>query len=272
MAKKKTPPNSTADSVTSMKSQNLYHLSLVCFSFSLILFVSTYNLIANHGGAAAVLDFDATTAVREPMECFPRGGGPPTSTKTKNDKKHNDFHGELLIGYNILHHTLYKESQLKYLHWLRDATFRGPKGSLKSVLTTIYSTSQARTAELETLMEHHSPAIILTEAPKSAMGDSIQEDVEKSSTQELVPLPFVSSSMGGASSKSNQKHLQWGIRFVFIQAQATRMVVALATSLRKFEENEERKQWLTDIASEYESIRETLVECVLSNLGKESWS
>lgn len=189
---------------------------------------------------------------------------------------------DLLVGYKILHDTLRKESQLKYLHWLRDATFNGPKGSLKTIMTRIYTTSQKLSGELEDLWEEYQPRILIEQAPVSPMGDSIQADVEKSSTSELVPLPSLplllftastasSSAASSSSSDSDLQRLQWGIRFVFIQAQATRMVVALSTSLKKFETNQQRKQWLTELAKEFESIRESLVEYVLRNLDEGAW-
>lgn len=253
----------TTDALASMNAQNLYHLSLVCFSISLILFVSTYQMITNNGGTTAVFGFPEASLPKQPsipVE-WPVAEIP---SATSNDKSSLE-HDELLIGYKLLHHTLKKESQLKYLHWLRNASFRGPKGSLKSVLTTVYQTSQTRLQELEELFVDQSPEILLKDAPKSAMGDSLQDDVEKSSTGELVPLPFSS------SSSSSLPHLEWGVRFGFIQAQATRMVVALSTSLLKFETNEDRKQWLIQLADEFEGIRETLVESTVSNLGEDSW-
>jgi hypothetical protein len=252
--------------LTSINAQNLFNLSLVCFSISLILFVSTYSMITNNGDGAALFGSIATTTAAT-----------ITTVPNNNNKNNVEQHGELLVGYKILHHTLKKESQLKYLHWLRDATFRGPKGSLKTLLTTIYTTSQTRTNELEQNLFGLYPVVALHETPASAMGDSIQDDVEKSSTAELIPLPSLSSSSSSSSPSSSSKtnttpYLEWGVRFVFIQAQATRMVVALATSLKKFEQNAERKQWLTELADEYEAIRESLVDNMLLNLGNGSWT
>lgn len=162
---------------------------------------------------------------------------------------------EMIIGYKILHHTLRKESQLKYLHWLRKATLKGPKGPLKNVMTTIYRTSEARIQEFDELLQYRFPPINIREAPPSKMGDSIQWEVESSSKAELIPLPFRSSSPS-----------DWGVRFLLIQAQATRMVVALSTSLKKFETNPDRLEWLTTLETEYELIRERIVELVGNKL------
>jgi len=199
----------------------------MCFSLSLILFVATYNIVA-YG-----VDIDSRQTIESSNQ-------------------------ELLVGYKMLHHTLKKEAQLKYLHWLREATFRGPKGSLKSVMTTIYKTSKSRKGELEALWKEYEPIILLQDAPYSAMSDSIQDDVEKASLGELIRLPSIK--------KKGVPRLEWGVRFMFIQAQATRIIVALSTSLKKLEENEERKQWLTNLADEYEGIRESVVDFIVLNL------
>ena len=68
-----------------------------------------------------------------------------------DEQKKLQEYKETLIGYKILHYTLEKESQLKYLHWLRYVTFRGPDDELKEIMTTIYNTSEERTTELERL-------------------------------------------------------------------------------------------------------------------------
>mmetsp|Transcript_19553 Transcript_19553/g.45572 ORF Transcript_19553/g.45572 Transcript_19553/m.45572 type:complete len:269 (+) Transcript_19553:226-1032(+) len=253
---------SSKEALTSMKAKNLYHLSLVCFSFSLLLFVGTYNLIATSC-------LTATVAPLGDDSCLPHGPIPGS-----NDGD-DDRHKELLIGYSILHDTLKKESQLRYLHWLQGATFRGPKGSLKTILTKTYRTSQTRRTELTGLFRDQEPVIELRDAPNSAMGDSIQKDVEKSSAGELVTFPSLLPPSGDRSSSSSSSSsngvVKWGIRFALIQAQATRMVVALSTSLMRFEENEVRKRWLSELAEEFEAIRESIVDSILENLGDQSF-
>ena len=165
---------------------------------------------------------------------------------------------ETLIGYKILHHTLEKESQLKYLHWLRYVTFRGPEDEVKEIMTTIYNTSKKRMIELERLWKiPYDPIIQIENTPISLIGDSIQADVEYSSTIEMLSISMPSSSSSSSTTKSPWK--TWDIRFFFIQAQATRMVSGVATSIRKFERNDERRKWLIELAEEYENIREDLV-------------
>ena len=212
----------------------LFCLSLLFFSLSLLSFAGT---LVQRNRVESCAESGASAS-----SCACLVGPPPPSS-----------HTELLVGYKILHHTLSKESQLKYLHWLRGATLRGPEGSLKAIMSVIYETSGDRLSELEDLFRDEHPAISIGEAPVSAIGDSIQNEVEASSTAELVPLPFLS---------PTASREEWGVRFLLVQAQATRMVVALATSLRKLEKSEARKQWLAGLAAEYEAIREDLVECV----------
>ena len=171
-----------------------------------------------------------------------------------------------MYSYKILHHTLKKESQLKYLHLLRQVLiYRGrPLGAIDGIMAVIYDTSRVRAKELEILFdEPYVPRITLRDAPQSAIGDSIQNDVEKSSLHELVLSPFLFpfvSKTTSSSSSSDLKSENWIVRFIFIQAQATRMVVALSASLIKFETNQVRKNWLTKLSAEYETIRETLIE------------
>jgi hypothetical protein len=54
----------------------------------------------------------------------------------------------------------------------------------------------------------------------------------------------------------------FGIRFILLQAQATRMVAAIAMAAAELEPNPRRKKWLTDLAAEYEAIRDELVVIV----------
>ena len=135
------------------------------------------------------------------------------------------------------------------MHRLRQATFRGPSGVLKDIMTNIYNTSKERKNQLENLWaEPYYPIIGISHAPKSMIGDAIQSDVERSATFEMLS-PFLSIK---ASSS-------WDVRFILLQAQATRMISAVATSIRKFERNGERRKWLEELAMEYENMREDLI-------------
>jgi len=224
-----------------------FRLSLLLFLLSFILFVTTYLMINISGGDDALI-YDRHDEV-ERRTCS-------VLEKNEEEEKEQQQHKDLLIGYKILYHTLEKESQLKYLHLLREATFRRSEEELTGIMKTIYGTSKKRTNELEKLWKFpHEPIIQIKDTPKSQIGDSIQSDVERTSTMEMISL-----SLPSRSTKLNkQLWSTWDIRFILIQAQATRMVSAVATSIRKFEPNEERKKWLTELAEEYEMIRENLI-------------
>jgi len=165
--------------------------------------------------------------------------------KEKNNTEESDF-DEMLTGYKILHHTLGKEAQLQYLHWLRDATFRWPTGEFKRLFTQIHQLSKDRRKELESLFEME-PKISLAEAPKSKIGDAIQGAAEWSGTVELISPLYEKT---------------FDIRFVFLQAQATRMISAIASSIQDLEQNPKRALWLLETAKEYEDIREQLIRAM----------
>ncbi|OEU23033.1 hypothetical protein FRACYDRAFT_233200 [Fragilariopsis cylindrus CCMP1102] len=182
------------------------------------------------------------------------------SNKDEYEEQKLQEYKETLIGYKILHHTLEKESQLKYLHWLRYVTFRGPEDETKEIMTTIYNTSKKRMIELERLWKiPYDPIIQIENTPISLIGDSIQADVEYSSTIEMLSISISMPSSSSSSSTTKSPWKIWDIRFFLIQAQATRMVSGVATSIRKFERNDERRKWLIELAEEYENIREDLV-------------
>ena len=50
------------------------------------------------------------------------------------------------------------------------------------------------------------------------------------------------------------------IRFLFLQAQATRMVSVMAAQVAKVDPNPERKAWLNEVSSQYEKFRNELVD------------
>ena len=54
----------------------------------------------------------------------------------------------------------------------------------------------------------------------------------------------------------------FGIRFVLLQAQATRMVAAISEAAAGMETLSKRRAWLTSVAAEYEGFREELIDVV----------
>ena len=166
------------------------------------------------------------------------------SASSKNKASSRTSHEDLLAGYKILHHTLTKEAQLQQLHWFRNVTFRGPTGELQRLMTLMHRTSGARRKELHMLFQLP-PVIVLSEAPVTVMGDAIQGRAERQGMKELL------FSEGTFNS-----------RFVLLQAQATRMVAAVALSVEEKDTQPERKKWLRELANEFEGIRNELV-CAL---------
>ncbi len=55
---------------------------------------------------------------------------------------------------------------------------------------------------------------------------------------------------------------EFDVRFVVLQAQATRMVAAMARANARFDSNAERKAWLSGLATEYEGYRDELIEII----------
>merc|ERR1712176_819225 len=93
------------------------------------------------------------------------------------------------------------------------------------------------------------PNITIAHAPLSKIGDSITGAAKWSGTYEMMrPLPGES----------------WDVRFMLLQAMATRMVAAISSSTANIDPNPERSRWLHDVSDEYENIREQLVKAMES--------
>jgi predicted O-methyltransferase YrrM len=102
-------------------------------------------------------------------------------------------------------------------------------------------TSKQRLEELEELRVL-SPDVSAEPDPTHEIGRLITSHATTAGRGEMVEI-------GGS----------FGVRFVFLQAQATRMVYAIATAGAEIEPNQQRAQWLTTLAAEYEGYRDELV-------------
>jgi hypothetical protein len=156
-------------------------------------------------------------------------------------------HANLLIGYKILRHTLKQEGDLNLLKKLRQATFRSPPKEVGHLMTTIASTSRLRGKELDRLWREELPVIDTSLTPLSDIGDAIQNTAEAMGSKEM--LTFLGSTKEA-----------WSARFLLLQAQATRMVAAMALSLAERDPNPQRRAWLEALAVEYETLRDQIVE------------
>ena len=150
---------------------------------------------------------------------------------------------QLRIGYSLLESTLSAESHVKYLGWLRDVEFQRPLPEVEKLLKAISELSAKRAAELPELRKL-SP-VATGKPPPSPIGDAIQAAAEKAGTREML---FPDG--------------QFAMRFVFLQAQATRMATVIAQQTAKLDPNAERSAWLTKVAKEFEDLRERLVHSV----------
>ena len=54
----------------------------------------------------------------------------------------------------------------------------------------------------------------------------------------------------------------FNIRFLFLQAQATRMIAVIAVETADLDPNEKRSKWLRKLAKEFEGLRDDLVKSV----------
>ncbi len=164
----------------------------------------------------------------------PTDVGAESSTQSRDD---------LLIGYNLLSEALSAEGHLKYLLWLREVTLQGPAKEVERLMTTIYEASDKRTGELEKLRKLSPEAT--AKPPPSPIGNAIQAAAQWDGTKEML---FPDG--------------EFGMRFVFLQAQATRMISVIAEQTAKIDPNAERKKWLDTVGKEFEGYREQLVKAV----------
>lgn len=152
-------------------------------------------------------------------------------------------HGELLTGYHLLASSIGAETNLEYLLWLRELALQGPEAEVKRLVEEIAEASKKRMSELEE-MRRLSPAAT-DDPPPSPLGDAITAAAKWEGTKEML---FPDG--------------QFGMRFVFLQAQATRMITVIAEQTAKVDPNERRQKWLADVAKQYADFREQLVKAV----------
>jgi hypothetical protein len=154
-------------------------------------------------------------------------------------------HEDLLMGYGILADTLSDESHLRALKLLKKVTFRGPVEEVGKAMDVLAKASKQRKNELEDLRKL-APDVTGEPATHSPIGDAITAVAKDVGTHEMLDRD-------GA----------FNLRFMLLQAQATRMVSAIATAIAEHEPNAERKKWLGAVASEYEGYRNQIVDVIL---------
>ncbi|MGH0030561.1 MAG: hypothetical protein ACQGVC_12270 [Myxococcota bacterium] len=172
----------------------------------------------------ALLGCDALAA-REPAP-----GGPP-------DRE------DLRIGYQLLADTLADESRLRLLKLFKTITFRGPVEEVGATMDTLARASKQRAKELAELREL-APDVTGRPAKSSPVGDAIQAVAKEAGKDEM---------MDGDG---------FNLRFMLLQAQATRMVAAMAEAIAVHDPNARRQAWLHEVAAEYEGHRDEIVAVI----------
>jgi hypothetical protein len=150
---------------------------------------------------------------------------------------------ELRVAYSLLAGSLGSEADMKWLLWLRELTLQGPAKEVERLMTALSEASRKREEELEQLRKLAPD--VSGEPPPSPIGNAIQSAAEWEGTKEML-FP----------------EGQFGTRFMFLQAQATRMISVIAAQAADIDPNAKRKQWAQSVSKEYAGYREDLVKAV----------
>jgi hypothetical protein len=150
-------------------------------------------------------------------------------------------HQDLLTGYDLLADVLSDESQLGALLLLKRLTLRAPVPEVAEIAKELAAASKQRSAQLEELRTLE-PDVSGEPAVRSPLGDAITAIAKEAGTDELL-----------------DRDLAFSLRFVLLQAQATRMVSAMATATAEADPNATRRAWLGEVAAEYEGYREEII-------------
>jgi hypothetical protein len=167
--------------------------------------------------------------------CSPESGSEDKGKMT--EKSHQD----LLVGYSLLSDVLADESKLRLLEVFKKLTLDAPNDAIGDIMSKLSETSDKRAEELEKL-RGLVPDVSRKPKDTSPVGDAINDVAKDLGQSDMM------SRKGG-----------FDVRFVLIQAQATRMVAAMATAIARFEPREDRKRWLRRLAHEYEGYRAQLI-------------
>ena len=150
---------------------------------------------------------------------------------------------DLEMGYSLLESSLGDETDLKWLLLMRKLTLNKPPAEIASIMERISETSKARAAEISRLRRLDPD--VSENPPSSPVGNAIQASAKAMGMHEMV---FPDG--------------EFNIRFLFLQAQATRMIAVIAAETAELDPNEERSAWLRKVSKEFESLRDELVESV----------
>lgn len=155
---------------------------------------------------------------------------------------HAGPHADLLIGYELLQETLGTEGGLGLLRVFKKITFHPAADDIQDFMKKIGHASRERGKELEKLRKLPPD---VSAKPPPGIGDAIQSAVTEAGKHDTL-----------------HPDGSFSVRFVFLQAQATRMVNVIASQTAAIESNAERRKWLTTVAAEYEGYHDELIEIV----------
>ena len=159
----------------------------------------------------------------------------PSPTLAAEDRK------SLEIAFELLESSLSAEAELKWLVIFKKLTFEGPAKEVEGIMKKIQRASEIRAKEFQSLRKLVPP--VTAEPPPSPMGDAIETAAEEAGTEELIFSSGV-----------------FNIRFLFLQAQATRMISVVAEQAAKVDPNDQRSEWLRNVSNEFEKYRDDLVD------------
>lgn len=152
-------------------------------------------------------------------------------------------HVDLLIGHNLLQQTLSGEGGLGMLRVFKKLTGGGVDEDVQTLMKALGKVSKKRAGELEKLRKLEPD--VSGRAPPSPIGDAIQAAATEAGKHEMLHPDGT-----------------FSVRFLFLQAQATRMVSVIAAQTAKIEPSAERRKWLEALAQEYEGYHSDVVTVV----------
>lgn len=147
----------------------------------------------------------------------------------------------LEVAFGILEDTFSGEAELKWLLMFKKLTLAGPAKQVEILMKKMQTASSERGAELKKLRKLEPK--VTSDPPPSPMGDAIQSAAQEAGTEELIFAQGV-----------------FNIRFLFLQAQATRMISVVAAEAAKVDPNAERQEWLNEVATQFQEYRDEIVE------------
>jgi hypothetical protein len=151
-------------------------------------------------------------------------------------------HEDLRIGYTLLADTLSDESKLGTLDFFKSLMLDAPNDAIAKMMKTLSDASKRRASQMPKLRRLE-PNVAGKPTEESLIGDAITAIAKDFGKAEML------SRKGG-----------FDVRFVLVQAQATRMIAAMAKATARFDPNPERKAWLKELAQEYEGYRGDLIK------------